>query len=228
MSQPAGRTRRSVQAPGSSRQGLRAGDSERTAARSRIQVWEEPPPPPKQATAKQCLACPPPLLPAPRQAQAAMGTMGLPVLLSVLQEDRDDTELLRAALESLALTFGAGEGGPGGTPGAAAAAAAAQGEVRALRQGDGAGAFPPTAAALGPVSNPMCEAVTEAGGPASQSPGPSRPATHLNPCLPPKGAPPPCVMNAELFVRAPDNVRLLLALLEPEPLGTEDFYCRCR
>lgn len=38
------------------------------------------------------------------QAQLAMGTMGLPVLLSVLQEDRDDLELLKGALEVLQLS----------------------------------------------------------------------------------------------------------------------------
>jgi len=54
--------------------------------------------------------------PATHQAQNAMGSMGLPVLLSVLQEDRDDIELLRTALESLALSFASGDG-PGGTPG---------------------------------------------------------------------------------------------------------------
>lgn len=31
--------------------------------------------------------------------------MGLPVLLAVLQEDRDDAEMLRTALEALALAF---------------------------------------------------------------------------------------------------------------------------
>lgn len=34
-------------------------------------------------------------------------------------------------------------------------------------------------------------------------------------------------MNAELFARAPDNVRLLLSVLEDEPVGCDDFYCRC-
>jgi hypothetical protein len=68
------------------------------------------------------------------QAQAAVGSMGLPVLLAVIQEDRDDTELLRSALESLALSFGGGDAGGGGSgvnsPAAAAAAAAvARGEV---------------------------------------------------------------------------------------------------
>lgn len=33
-------------------------------------------------------------------------------------------------------------------------------------------------------------------------------------------------MNAELFARSPDHIRLLLALLEDEPVGTSDFYCR--
>lgn len=33
-----------------------------------------------------------------------MGTMGLPVVLSVLQEDRDDLELLKGALEVLHLS----------------------------------------------------------------------------------------------------------------------------
>jgi hypothetical protein len=33
-------------------------------------------------------------------------------------------------------------------------------------------------------------------------------------------------MNAELFARSPDNVRLLLSLLEDEPVGVDDFYCR--
>lgn len=55
-----------------------------------------------------------------------MGAMGLPVLLAVLHEDRDDLELTRTALEALALSFAAG--GAGGTPGHAAAAA--RGEVR--------------------------------------------------------------------------------------------------
>ena len=53
------------------------------------------------------------------QVQLAMGTMGLPVLLSVLQEDRDDTELLRTALEALALSF-VGAGRQAGTPRGAA------------------------------------------------------------------------------------------------------------
>jgi len=43
----------------------------------------------------------------------------------------------------------------------------------------------------------------------------------------PQGPPPPGVMNAELFARSPDNIKLLLTLLEDEPVGTEDFYCRC-
>jgi hypothetical protein len=42
------------------------------------------------------------------QAQAAMGTMGLPVLVAVLQEDREDLDLLRGALEALLASFGAG------------------------------------------------------------------------------------------------------------------------
>jgi hypothetical protein len=50
-------------------------------------------------------------------AQAAVGVMGLPVLLSVIQEDRDDTELLRTALEAMATSLGAGEGTRGSGPG---------------------------------------------------------------------------------------------------------------
>jgi hypothetical protein len=39
-----------------------------------------------------------------------MGTMGLPVLISVLQEDRDDLELLQGALEVLCISCSSGEG----------------------------------------------------------------------------------------------------------------------
>ncbi|KAF6263900.1 hypothetical protein COO60DRAFT_308594 [Scenedesmus sp. NREL 46B-D3] len=39
------------------------------------------------------------------RAQLAMGAMGLPVVLAVLQEDRDDLELLKGALEVLQLTL---------------------------------------------------------------------------------------------------------------------------
>ncbi|KIZ02927.1 hypothetical protein MNEG_5036 [Monoraphidium neglectum] len=102
------------------------------------------------------------------QAQQAVGVMGLPVLLAVVTEDRDDTELTRTALEALALSFGGGEGGRASGGGTPAARAAARGE----------------------------------------------------------GPPPPGVMNAELFARSPDNVRLLLSLLEDEPVGVDDFYCR--
>ncbi len=38
-----------------------------------------------------------------------MGTMGLPVLVSVLQEDRDDLQLLIGALEVLIATFASEE-----------------------------------------------------------------------------------------------------------------------
>ena len=35
------------------------------------------------------------------QAQLAVGSMGLPILVNVLKDDRDDLELLRGALEAL-------------------------------------------------------------------------------------------------------------------------------
>jgi hypothetical protein len=41
-----------------------------------------------------------------------MGTMGLPVLLGVLREDRDDLELLRGAAEVLLAVLAPPEGGP--------------------------------------------------------------------------------------------------------------------
>lgn len=45
------------------------------------------------------------------QAQLALGTMGIPVLVTVLQDDRDDLELLRGALECLVHAM-AGAGNP--------------------------------------------------------------------------------------------------------------------
>lgn len=51
------------------------------------------------------------------QVQYAISSMGLPVLLSVLAEDRDDLELLKGALEVLQLSVALPDG---------AAAAAAQ------------------------------------------------------------------------------------------------------
>lgn len=44
------------------------------------------------------------------QAQYAISSMGLPVLLSVLSEDRDDLELLKGALEVLQLSVALPEG----------------------------------------------------------------------------------------------------------------------
>lgn len=44
------------------------------------------------------------------QAQHAISTMGLPVLLAVLAEDRDDLELLKGALEVLHLSVVVPEG----------------------------------------------------------------------------------------------------------------------
>lgn len=46
-------------------------------------------------------------------------------------------------------------------------------------------------------------------------------------CLHSFQAPPsPAVINADLFARQPDNIRLLFALLEEEPVGVDDFYVR--
>jgi hypothetical protein len=57
------------------------------------------------------------------QAQLAMGAMGLPVVLAVLQEDRDDLELLKGALEVLQLTVALPEAASAaGSRGGAAAA----------------------------------------------------------------------------------------------------------
>ena len=66
------------------------------------------------------------------QAQESMGTMGLPVLISVLQEDRDDLELLQGALEVLYLSCSTGEGGHS-PPGSARKAPAAGQEVSSSR-----------------------------------------------------------------------------------------------
>jgi hypothetical protein len=54
-----------------------------------------------------------------------MGAMGLPVLLAVLQEDRDDLELLKGALEVLQLTVALPE---------AASAAGSRGGAAAQQQ----------------------------------------------------------------------------------------------
>jgi hypothetical protein len=52
-----------------------------------------------------------------------MGAMGLPVVLAVLQEDRDDLELLKGALEVLQLTVALPEAASAaGSRGGAAAA----------------------------------------------------------------------------------------------------------
>eukprot|EP00883_Tetradesmus_obliquus_P001778 jgi/Sobl393_1/11873/SZX62368.1 len=59
------------------------------------------------------------------RAQLAMGAMGLPVLLAVLQEDRDDLELLKGALEVLQLTVALPE---------AASAAGSRGGAAAQQQ----------------------------------------------------------------------------------------------
>jgi len=66
------------------------------------------------------------------QAQEALGAMGLPVLLTVLREEREDLEMIRGALETLYNCITA-DTAP--TPAAAAAAAAAD------------DALPPSAAA---------------------------------------------------------------------------------
>lgn len=51
------------------------------------------------------------------QAQVALGNMGLPVLLSVLRDDRDDMDLVHGALESLvAATASHSHGGHGVAP----------------------------------------------------------------------------------------------------------------
>lgn len=63
----------------------------------------------------------PRLLPCPAQAQSALGSMGFPVLMHVLQDDREDVELVRGALECLLLAMGGGEELDAGvTPGEAA------------------------------------------------------------------------------------------------------------
>ncbi|CAI6005219.1 unnamed protein product [Closterium sp. NIES-65] len=46
-------------------------------------------------------------------AQQALGAMGIPVLLSVLREDREDVDLIRGALEVLVAGLAAGAGGGG-------------------------------------------------------------------------------------------------------------------
>eukprot|EP00879_Flechtneria_rotunda_P018698 GHRR01019621.1.p1 GENE.GHRR01019621.1~~GHRR01019621.1.p1 ORF type:complete len:291 (+),score=118.08 GHRR01019621.1:187-1059(+) len=95
-------------------------------------------------------------------AQLSMGTMGIPVMLSVLQEDRDDIELVKGALEVLYLSM----------------------------------AMPDTAAA----------------GKAGEQQ--------------PECSPPPALINADLYCRAPDNVLLLLGLLRDGPEGIDDLYVR--
>lgn len=40
------------------------------------------------------------------QAQLAVGAQGLPVLCTIVKEEREDTDMLRAALECLTLAIG--------------------------------------------------------------------------------------------------------------------------
>ncbi|KAF8066204.1 ycf42 [Scenedesmus sp. PABB004] len=143
-------------------------------------------------------------------AQTAMGNMGLPVLLSVLQEDRDDAELLKGALEVLQLSVALPPGASaGGGADAAAAAAAQQLEVRPggrLRAG-------------APSARPRAARRASRLPPPPPPPPPPAAATAQR-------APPPALINADLFCRAPDNVLLLLGLLRDEPEGVDDFYVR--
>jgi hypothetical protein len=64
---------------------------------------------PSRARPRPSSCTPTPLQPLPAQGQLAMGSMGLPVLVSVIQEDRDDLQLLTGALEVLIATFAAEE-----------------------------------------------------------------------------------------------------------------------
>ncbi len=91
-----------------------------------------------------------PLTPLP-QAQLAFGSMGIPVLMAVLRDDRGDTELMQGALEALVAAtaapagahgagagargpMGAGEGaGPAAYGGQQSAHGASAAEVRGTR-----------------------------------------------------------------------------------------------
>ena len=42
----------------------------------------------------------------PVQAQLAVGSQGLPVLCTIIKEEREDTDMLRAALECLTIAIG--------------------------------------------------------------------------------------------------------------------------
>lgn len=42
----------------------------------------------------------------PVQAQLALGAQGLPVLCTIVKEEREDTDMLRAALECLSIAIG--------------------------------------------------------------------------------------------------------------------------
>lgn len=66
----------------------------------------------------QCKPAPQPpdpagLPPPPPQAQLAFGSMGIPVLMAVLRDDRGDTELMQGALEALVAATAAPAGGHG-------------------------------------------------------------------------------------------------------------------
>ncbi len=91
------------------------------------------------------------------QAQLAVGNMGLPVLVSVLHEDRDDLELVRGALECLVAAMLPSSQQPGADAGGAATGLSSQEQQAAA-------------------------------------------------------------INAELFARKPEQVQLLLNLLEDEPV----------
>ncbi|GIL59792.1 hypothetical protein Vafri_14513, partial [Volvox africanus] len=108
------------------------------------------------------------------KAQLAFGSMGIPVLMAVLRDDRDDVALLQGTLEALVAATS------GGT--------LASGHERHEQHGHQA-------------AHSLPQGLTAAEAHAA-------------------------ALNADLIAREPENVGLLLGLLEDEPVGVPDFYVR--
>jgi hypothetical protein len=143
--------------------------------------------------------------------------MGLPVLLSVLQEDRDDLELLKGALEVLQLAVTLPDGFNPAAAAAAAAAAGPGGQQVRTKAGDVAAGWWCRVALHSVFGLPACVVVC--------APCIS-PQAAANPRTLQERALPPALLTADLFCRAPDNVLLLVSLLRPPPEGCDDVYAR--
>ena len=131
------------------------------------------------------------------QAQLAVGAMGFPILCEVVREEREDLDMLRGALECLVLALAHGEP-PKANPRRPQAWELLLLSSRILSTR--CSLWPSTAQALDRCARGRWPMRTQ--------------EAHVS------------AINSELFARGKGHVSMLLALLEDEPVGVNDFYVR--